>query len=110
MSVDGQVVTRMDIPDGSTVWDHYKLKNNNPWTHGTKIAPFDQEFYLILNVAIGGTYSMFGDNTHYAYPKPWSNNDTDPAENFWAGRHNWLPTWHGDDVAMIMDYVEMRHL
>ncbi|KAK6168499.1 hypothetical protein SNE40_021019 [Patella caerulea] len=109
--VDGDVVTRMDIPDGSTVWDHYNLKGNNPWTHGTKIAPFDHEFYMILNVAVGGIYSMFGDyDTQYAYPKPWHNTDKDPLKNFWEARHNWLPTWHGDDVAMIVDYVEFRHM
>lgn len=26
----------------------------DPWTDGTIAAPFDQEFYLILNVAVGG--------------------------------------------------------
>lgn len=26
----------------------------NPWQSGTKSAPFDQEFYFILNLAVGG--------------------------------------------------------
>jgi len=51
----------------------------NPWTNGTKAAPFDQcrlwaphshpiaycsfvAFYLILNVAVGGTNGWFPDN------------------------------------------------
>jgi len=31
----------------------------NPWANGGQNAPFDQEFYLILNVAVGGTNGWF---------------------------------------------------
>ena len=66
------------------------------------------QFYLILNVAIGGTNGFFPDNWSYNTPKPWKNTSpTEPAD-FWNKRSSWLPTWHGDDVAMIVDYVKME--
>ena len=60
-----------------------------------------------MNVAIAGTNGFFPDTWSYNSPKPWNNNSpTEPAD-FWNGRHNWLPSWNGDDVAMQVDYVEM---
>lgn len=44
----------------------------NPWINGTIMAPFDQEFYIIMNTAIGGTNAFFPDrfeNRNGA--KPW---------------------------------------
>ncbi|KAG6889282.1 hypothetical protein C0992_005758 [Termitomyces sp. T32_za158] len=41
---------------------------NNPWVNGTTAAPFDQSFYLIMNVAVGGTNGWFPDR---AGDKPW---------------------------------------
>lgn len=35
-------------------------KYENPWLNGTIMAPFDEEFYIILNTAVGGT-SFFSD-------------------------------------------------
>ncbi len=28
---------------------------NNPWQAGDQDAPFDQKFYIIFNLAVGGT-------------------------------------------------------
>ncbi|XP_055958924.1 beta-1,3-glucan-binding protein [Patella vulgata] len=110
IKVDGKWMNTIDVHDGSSIWDMFNLKGDNPWVNGTKIAPFDKEFYLILNVAVGGTTSMFSDSFTYPYTKPWKNSDARPMANFWAGRNLWLPSWHGDDVAMIIDYVEFRHM
>jgi beta-glucanase (GH16 family) len=49
--------------------DQIVLKN--PWeTNATVVnaAPFDQNFYLVMNVAVGGTNGWFPDN---AGDKPW---------------------------------------
>ncbi|KAI8852776.1 concanavalin A-like lectin/glucanase domain-containing protein [Chytridium lagenaria] len=35
----------------------------HPWTNGCPSAPFDQEFYLVMNVAVGGTASYFPTGT-----------------------------------------------
>jgi beta-glucanase (GH16 family) len=44
---------------------------DNPWANSTSTtgnAPFDQDFYLILNVAVGGTNGWFLDQIA---DKPW---------------------------------------
>lgn len=44
----------------------------DPWANGTKnSAPFDQEFYLIMNVAVGSTSGWFPEGQG---DKPWFNN------------------------------------
>jgi len=45
----------------------------NPWTSGGKMAPFDRDFYLILNVAVGGTNGFFPDGVGNPGGKPWAN-------------------------------------
>ncbi len=45
---------------------------NNPWQDGPKNAPFDQEFYLIINLAVGGTNGYFPEGNG----KHWSNAHT----------------------------------
>ena len=41
----------------------------DPWRNGTRnVAPFDQQFYLIMNVAVGGTNGWFPDGVGN---KPW---------------------------------------
>ena len=66
------------------------------------------QFYLILNVAIGGTNGFFQDNWTYNSPKPWNNNSPSEPADFWSKRNDWLPSWRGDDVAMQVDYVHME--
>lgn len=44
---------------------------SNPWQNGTNATPFDQEFYLIMNVAVGGTNGWFPESQG---DKPWLNN------------------------------------
>jgi hypothetical protein len=41
---------------------------SNPWKDGGKNAPFDQKFYLILNVAVGAQNGWFFDGEG---SKPW---------------------------------------
>ncbi|CAG0924448.1 unnamed protein product, partial [Notodromas monacha] len=80
----------------------------HPWQPekgATKMAPFDQEFYLILNVAVGGTNGFFPDA---ATPgKPWANTSPVAFRDFWNGRAQWYPTWQGDDSALQIDYIKV---
>ncbi|KAH3775029.1 beta-1,3-glucan-binding protein-like [Dreissena polymorpha] len=104
--VDNIEVLRVNIENGG-FWQKGGFGGNNPWSGGTKAAPFDQAFYLILNVAIGGTNGFFPDDWTYNSRKPWNNNSpTEPAD-FWNHKNDWLPSWQGDNVAMEVDYVEM---
>lgn len=57
---------------------------------GHKNTPFDQEFYLIINLAVGGTNGWFEDDRSL---KPWSNGSPNAKKDFWSSRDDWLPTW-----------------
>ena len=59
--------TRGDFPpfvaNGSTT-----IATPNPWANASNAAPFDKPFYLIMNVAVGGTNGWFPDGIGN---KPW---------------------------------------
>lgn len=85
--------------------------HDNPWAHSNSTsgnAPFDQNFYLILNVAVGGTNGFFLDNVG---GKPWVNGATNARWTFWDARKQWLPTWgEGADRGMTVRSVKMWRL
>ncbi|XP_043233950.1 beta-1,3-glucan-binding protein-like [Amphibalanus amphitrite] len=84
---------------------------NNPWAGRSKMAPFDQPFYIKFNVAVGGTGGFIPDGcTNGNGAKPWSNTSPHAPKEFWEGRDQWLPTWNGDDTAMQIDYVRVTAL
>lgn len=76
----------------------------NPWQSRPNAAPFDQKFFLIMNVAVGGTASYFPDGVG---GKPWSNASPHAVNEFWNARSQWLPTWQGDETAMQIDWVHI---
>lgn len=85
------------------------FENNNPWHGRGNNAPFDQEFYLILNVAVGGTNGFFGDNQ---CGKPWHNGDGH-AQNRFYDDHGWYKTWRYPEThqsAMKIDSVKVWSL
>jgi beta-glucanase (GH16 family) len=57
---------------------------------GRDQTPFDQEFYLILNVAVGGTNGWFEDSKS---GKPWLDGSDRAKIDFWDNRDQWYPTW-----------------
>jgi len=78
----------------------------NPWMYSeAKNAPFDQEFYLLLNVAVGGVSGYFPD----APNKPWSDASGHAALDFWQQKSKWYPTWTaaGDQAQMSVDWVKV---
>lgn len=76
-SVDGSELATITPPDGG----FYEMSNlpsqgiPNPWAGGSKMAPFDQEFFIILNVAVGGTNGFFSDYMDNLGGKPWVNDN-----------------------------------
>ncbi|KAG6890189.1 hypothetical protein C0995_010894 [Termitomyces sp. Mi166 len=74
---------------------------NNPWVNGTTAAPFDESFYLILNVAAGGTNGWFPDR---AGDKPWLDGSQNAMADFWRNKNQWLPTWPTtvEDRALVV--------
>ena len=53
-------------------------------------APFDQRFYLIINLAVGGTNGYFPDGQG---GKPWTDTSGSAANDFWSKEAIWHPTW-----------------
>ncbi|KAF8129016.1 glycoside hydrolase family 16 protein [Boletus edulis] len=81
----------------------------NPWVNGTNATPFDQSFYLILDLAVGGTSGWFPDNVG---SKPWLDGSNIATRQFTAAQDQWYPTWgsNGESSSFIIDYVKMWQL
>jgi beta-glucanase (GH16 family) len=76
----------------------------DPWSQtGQPSTPFDQDFYLILNVAVGGTNGWFEDGMKQ---KPWVDTSGRAPLDFWNAREQWYPTWQ-DKGSMIVKSVKM---
>lgn len=75
-SVDNEEIGQVK-PDDGGFWRLGGFPDNfeNPWTFAENnfMAPFDRRFYIILNVAVGGTGGYFPD-TMSGSRKPWKNN------------------------------------
>ncbi|KAJ8877933.1 hypothetical protein PR048_022392 [Dryococelus australis] len=76
-SLDGAEMGTVAPPSGG-FWElgQFSAANpsaDNPWRGGTKMAPFDQEFYILLNVACGGVNGYFPDDATNPRGKPWLN-------------------------------------
>jgi len=85
-------------------WD--KTTFSNPWknTNNPNSAPFDQEYYLIFNLAVGGSNSYFPDGTGN---KPWTNTDPHAVNAFWNSKDQWFSTWNGDSAALQIDWIRV---
>ncbi|AEO61198.1 glycoside hydrolase family 16 protein [Thermothelomyces thermophilus ATCC 42464] len=73
------------------VQDSNGTRIDDIWGHtGRPQTPFDQPFYLILNLAVGGTNGWFEDNVN---GKPWLDRSPNARKDFWQAKDRWLPTW-----------------
>jgi hypothetical protein len=78
----------------------------NPWSGtGRTNTPFDQPFYLILNVAVGGTNGFFRDSIG---GKPWVDGSANAMYDFWKANGTWSKTWgEGEERSMTVKSVRM---
>ena len=90
-----------DIASASQGWDSMNFAN--PYANQSNIAPFNQPFYIVLNVAVGGTGGYFPDGPE----KPWSNQSPIAAYQFWQAQSQWGQSWVGENTAMVVDYVRV---
>ncbi|XP_066259304.1 beta-1,3-glucan-binding protein-like [Euwallacea similis] len=108
--IDDEATGTITPPDGGfwELGEFDKTSVDNPWAGGSKMAPFDQEFYLIINLAVGGV-NFFSDDFINAGGKPWSNTSPTAPSDFWKGKSQWIPTWNmgTDDSHLIIDYVRV---
>lgn len=68
----------------------------DPWSQtGRASTPFDSDFYLVLNLAVGATNGWFEDGVG---GKPWVDGSSTAKRDFWDAQDQWLPSWtnHGD--------------
>lgn len=96
----------MEVPITESFWTKGGWDNTtttNPWANAGQDAPFDRSFFLVMNVAVGGTNTYFPDTSE----KPWTTTDAHAVNTFWNARGQWQPTWKGDDVAMKVDWVKV---
>ena len=78
----------------------------SPWTVSNhKSAPFDQDFYLILNVAVGrGYFSQTPD-----MPYPVSADFWNAQRGVWMDGYEMNSTW-GKSSALVIDSIKMSAL
>ncbi|KAM6494910.1 glycoside hydrolase family 16 protein [Amanita muscaria] len=82
---------------------------NNPWSNSGPSAPYDQSFYLIVDLAAGGTSGWFPDNVG---GKPWYDGSLTAMREFAIAQDQWYATWpqSQDDRAFRIDYIKMWEL
>ena len=73
---------------GESMWEKGGFTNrDNPWAYESDLnAPFNRKFFLILNVAVGGTNGYFPDGQ---CAKTWSDTDPKAVNAFWNSRSDW---------------------
>lgn len=112
--LDDSPIGEVVIPEGG-FWELGQFETDygegmkNPWEMYAKNAPFDKDFYLILNLAAGGTNGYFPDEATNSPPKPWSNQSPNAFLDFWNAKESWYNTWdqEGDESAFQIDYVKV---
>ena len=101
--LDGVEILRVDPGEGG-FWELGNFGDvNNPWIGSDgQLVPFDTEFYLILNVAVGGTNGFFPDDAVNGggSAKPWNNQSPTAMKDFWLAKEQWHSTWEPEDSAM----------
>lgn len=82
----------------------------NPWVNGTQMAPFDQEFYIVIGLAVGGVGGYFPDKfKNEPHPKPWPNTSQNAPLQFWQAKDKWYKTWtvSPDSADFQIDFVKV---
>ncbi|KAL2210724.1 concanavalin A-like lectin/glucanase [Sarocladium strictum] len=114
--LDGRLrqVLFFDFPKSKNLWTYGEFAGESvngsvpvdPWSGtGRPNTPFDQDFFLILNVAVGGTNGWFPDAMG---GKPWSDSSETPMRDFWKSNSTWLPSWGPkEERGMVIKSVKM---
>ncbi|ORY85560.1 concanavalin A-like lectin/glucanase domain-containing protein [Protomyces lactucae-debilis] len=71
-------------------------------------APFDQEFYLILNNAVGSANRYFSEEQG-SPDKPWQDGSLrlGGMREMYEHRDLWLPSWENGRSEMVIDYIKV---
>lgn len=111
--VDGQTLGVLSPPPGGyRNLPTFTGSHDIPWGQGTKLAPFDKEFYLSLGLGVGGIQD-FPDNCTTGlqqgglHPKPWKNTSPKAMLQFWRDKENWRQSWSSGNSDLQVDYVKV---
>ncbi|CAG9940465.1 unnamed protein product [Clonostachys rosea f. rosea IK726] len=97
--VNSRLMQVMYVNFNKPMWDRQAFSETttngsrivDTWSQtGNKNTPFDQKFYLILNLAVGGTNGWFEDGKS---GKPWLDQSPNAKKDFWNARETWMSTW-----------------
>ena len=116
---EDRIQTYFDSPDNvildvdtktQSFWEKGGFEGDNPWKGEPNNAPFNREFYLILNVAVGGTNGYFPDGE---CGKTWSDLSPTAVNDFWNSWGTWYKTWNypeTNDAALKVDSIKVWSL
>lgn len=115
--VDNDEIGKFSVSTDKSFWElgQYGINpmirdKTNPWARGTAMAPFDQEFFISIGLAVGGVSNYFSDDfENQPYAKPWSNDSPKAPLKFWNAKSKWLKTWtlSEDSADFQIDYVKV---
>ncbi|KAF2893396.1 hypothetical protein ILUMI_12790 [Ignelater luminosus] len=103
--VDNEVYGDISTETG---FAEFSMDVRSDWTKPE--APYNREYVLSLGVAVGGLFDFPDGYNSDNDIKPWENSDRHYISRFFSGRNAWMKTWHGDDVALQVDYVRITAL
>ena len=96
----------LNYPITKSLWSQTGLLSppwDNPWISGGNNAPFDHRYFLIINLACGGSGGYFPDGNG----KPWSDTSPHAVNEFYDAKGQWYPTWRGEQSALQIDSVKV---
>jgi beta-glucanase (GH16 family) len=100
----------LNLAINSSFWELGGWSKNanlhNPWQGQPNNAPFDQKFYLIFNVAVGGVSGYFPDGQG---GKPWVDATNNAAQQFNNALDSIVKTWDlaGEGSALAIRSVKV---
>jgi len=91
---------------GESLWQRGGFDKSpyaNPWEGASApaAAPFDQEFYIIMNLAAGGVSGYWPT----CNGKPWSDTSSTASNDFYNAKDQWLPSW--TQPSLQVDYIRV---
>ena len=110
--INSRLLEALYVPFNGPLWPKGKFDAStengtrivDPWSQtGRPSTPFDQPFYLILNLAVGGTNGWWTDGLQ---GKPWVDQSPTAMRDFWNAKSQWYPTWK-DNGQMQVKSVKM---
>ncbi|XP_014241726.1 uncharacterized protein LOC106662269 isoform X3 [Cimex lectularius] len=97
---------------GSTLAELVGFDENSAkiWKSGSRIAPFDQEFYLSFGLSVGGMRDFPDNSISSGKVKPWKNSDVKAMANFWESRHDWKSSWEEEKAKLQIEHIRVYAL